>query len=600
MPYDDYQQLPWYKLTDKSDKEEYIKRIIERCNTLHKSLKEFRIDASRYFERIEFKKYKVEGQDQKHLTSDYDDGDENVHIENPYLTLNVSASCVETVTSKVAKTKPKVTFLTKGASKERIEVATKIDKWILKIFKQGSLWKLSSQGFKSACVTGLGIIKVVIKENKVKFHKIPVFDFFTENGLIGNTETTEAGEMKNLSYHEILELFPEKEEELTENYNKNQTIKVYEIYKEHYKQVITTDKVLLSEKSWPYPVPYKFLRFETSDQGVVSVGICKKLNALHNSITYILSKTFTSIKNFAVPRIFLRSGSNPTVKDIANVVGQIIEVQSEEGSIPQFSTPKPMDNQVLEILIMLWQKSFEIIGVSELSAGGKIPRGLEKASGAALRSYQQVESERFQIIRSDYESFFIDITKLIIKLVDDSMLPNGVSRKDIMELKEDATIWTSSLLPETPSGKLAMVTDMFNTGLIQGSMAIDLLQSPDLASYAKSETSRMRAVDITIDRALDKGQVPVFFPALGLELSLDRARKKFAMLLIDEPDEKKKLDNLASFVNDLTEKSKEQTKIREALEANTGGAGAGAGGAPGGTPGGAPGGQGQMTGEIYG
>ena len=156
-----------------------------------------------------------------------------------------------------------------------------------------------------------------------------------------------------------------------------------------------------------------------------------------------------------------------------------------------------------------------------------------------MRSYQQVESERFQLIRSDYEDAFISMAKKAIKMSSDSMLPKGMKRADIVEAKDDMQIWTSSLLPETPSGRLAMVGDLFNTGLVTGNQALSLMDSPDVSKFINSETSRQRAIDLLLDRALEKGQKPVYYPELGLELSLDRARKMFAELLIEDEESEK-------------------------------------------------------------
>ena len=554
---------PWWEIDSKKDKAYFISKVTERADKLFDNLKEFRADATRYFQAVEYKDYSGNAE---HKTLQ-DITNEDTFISNPYLTLNVTASCVETACNKIAKAKPKITFLTKGANRERREIANRLDKWVLTVFKKGSIWKLASRGFKSACICGLGIMKVVIKDSKIKFHKIAVFDFFCDNAMTGDNEPTEAGEIKFLPYYEIIKLFPAVEKEILELHGTDKNIKVYEIYKENIKQVITTDKVSISEVTWDKPLPYKFLRWEVADQGVISIGISKKLNAISQAITYIMKNTFTSIRNFAKARIFVPANSNPKAKNIANITAQIIEVNTEEGKLPVFSTPKAVDNQILEILIMLWQKAFEILGVSELSAGGKIPRGLEKASGAALRSYQNIESERFQLIRADYENFYIEITKLIFKLIPDSLLPKGVMRKDIEEMKEDCTIWTSSLLPETPSGRLAMVSDLFNTGLVTGSQAIDLLDSPDITRYAKSETARIKAIDILIDRALEKNSVPVFHPPLGLENTLDRARKKYAGLLIEEPDSLDKLTTLSQFVKELEDEAKKVTNTINALNA---------------------------------
>ena len=567
----------WFEIDDKNlTEEEFAGKIWDSAMIFKNNMEGFYSSSLSYFEDIEYKNYG------KSVTEKGDKITEDMLLQNPHLTFNVTASCVETASNKIAKAKPKVTFLTNDGNRENKELALKLDSWILKIFKRGKIWNWASQAFKSACITGIGIIKIVIKDKKIKFYKIPVFDFFCENFIKGPSMPTVAGEIKAMSIYDLIKMYPDRKNDIKEVYNEQKTVNVLEIYKKSVKQIICTKKLMLTNEKWDKPLPYLFLKWEKSDQGVLSVGICKKLNAIQSSITYILGKTFQSVRNFAVPRVFLgKSAGEPTVKDISNIVGEIIEINDMEGKAVQFSTPPAMNNQVLEILLMLWQKAFEIIGISELSAGGKIPRGLEKASGAALRSYQQVESERFQLIRADYEQFFIDVTKLIFKLIPDSMLPEGVTRSDIESAKDYCTIWTSSLLPETPAGKLATVTDLFNTGLLSGDQALDLLQSPDVKAYIKSETVRMRAIDLLIDSSLKNNIAPPYYSPLGLDLYLEVSRKKFAQLILDNIDNKgvnNSISILGDFVNELEEKFAEKNKLNDTLNmVATVGEGAGAG-----------------------
>ena len=537
--------------------------VLERAKSLYENMEEFRSDAFRYFAITDYKHYNTDSE----TKFEADDKGEDFLLTNPYLTLNVTASCVETASNKIAKIKPRVTFLTKNADREKRELARKLDNWTLKLFKKGKAWKQGSKAFKSACICGLGIVKLMKdKKCRIRFKKVPIFDFFCDNAHRGDTIPEEAGEVKSFTLNELLKMFPSKEKELKEQHGEKESknFKVWEIIRQYERHFICTENVTLLDEPWDKPLPYQLFKWEEADQGVIGVGLSKKLYAIQSAITYILGKTFQSVRNFAIPRVFVQQGSQPTTKEITNLVAEIIEVNSPDGNLPQFSTPPAVNNQVLDILLMLWQKAFEVVGISSLSAGGQIPRGLEKASGAALRSYQQVESERFQLIRSDYEEAFIEMAKKAIKLSADSMLPKGLKRSDIMEAKDDMQIWTSSLLPETPSGKLAMVGDLFNTGLVTGNQALSLMDSPDVSKFINSETSRMRAIDLSLDRALEKGQKPVYKPALGLELYIDRARKMYAEILIEDEDSEK-IPILESCIQELTAKVEEQTKIADAL-----------------------------------
>ena len=555
----------WFDPPKGVEAEEHRKVFLERAKGLYDNLEDFRADGFRYFLNVDYKFYDPDSTN----SFEKDSSDEELLLHNPYLTLNVTNSCIETAGNKIAKTKPKVTFLTKNADREQRELARKLDNWVLKSFKKGKLWDKCSQAFKSACVCGLGIIKIVFDEEAQKFcfYKVPIFSAFFDNAHKGKDTPTEIGEIKTFTLYDLIEMYPSKKKELMEGHGEllDKAIRVYEGFKEYKYHYIATESVDLLKEKWDKPIPYEFFRWEKSDQGVISVGISKKLYSIQSSITYILGKTFQSVRNFAVPRVFVPKGTSPTPTDFSNIVGEIIEVNPDStGKGVQFSTPQVISQQVISILLMLWEKAFEIIGISALSAGGQIPRGLDKASGQAIRNYQHVESERFQLIRADYEEQFIKIAKKMIKLTNDSFLPKGVKMADIKQAKENISIWTSSLLPETPSGKLAMVGDLLNSGILSRDQAMSLFESPDVNQFMSSEISRQKAIDLLLDRALDKGENPEYYSELGLELYLDRSRKLMAQLIINMEDDKK-ITIIKDFIGKLVEKVSKQTAIKDTI-----------------------------------
>ena len=569
----------WFDPDKETPEEEIRKKSVERAKSLYENMEDFRADAFRYFLIVDYKFYSPERED--HIQKDVDD--ENSLLTNPYLTLNVTSSCIETIANKIAKIRPKPTFLTKDADREKRELARKLDNWSLKILKKGKGWKQASKAFKSACICGLGIVKLQPdKYKKIKFDKVPVFQFFSDNAHTGDTIPTEAGECKSFTLYELIKMFPTKKELLIQAHGDqvDQQIRVFEIFKQYTKHFIGTEQVTLKYEKWDKPLPYQLFKFEEADQGVVSVGISKKLYAIQGAITYILGKTFQSVRNFAVPRVFIGKGQTPTVKEISNLVGEIVEVAGgQDGKPPVFSVPPATHPQVLDILLMLWAKAFEVIGVSQLSAGGQVPRGLEKASGAALRAYQQTESERFQLIRSDYEDAFVNMTKLAIKLVNDKDLPDDISRSAIMEARDNLSIWTSSILAETPAGRLAQVGDLYNTGIIKPDQALSLIDSPDTSKFMTSETSRIKAVDLLLERGLEAGKKPVYYAELGLDMYLERARKLLGELIVEDEDQAK-IGVLIDCIRELETKVSRQTAIAESLNRLSGGGPAGGAGGP--------------------
>ena len=326
-------------------------------------------------------------------------------------------------------------------------------------------------------------------------------------------------------------------------------------------------KILLLDEKWDKKMPYSLFRINEAEEGVVGVGIAQKLYAIHVAITHIVNKIFTGIRRVCVPRVYVQAGAKPSASDISSVPGEIIEVNDLKTNKPIFETPPPTNPMAIDFLERLWQKGFDVIGISQLSAAGRVPAGLERASGIAIRSYQQIETERFQLMRADYEEMFIELAVKSIKLSSDSMLPKGLSRKQIEDAKDDLTIWNSSLLPETPAGRLATVSDLLNSQLINPQQALTLIESPDTERFLSSENSRSKAIEMLIEKALDEKRTPTIYPELGLELYLDKVQKSFSMLLLEEGEGSNKLALLSPLIKELEEKINEQTRTASALQA---------------------------------
>ena len=532
--------------------------IISACeldfNDMSSKLKGYYNDAKDY-ERIYQYRSTLDSQREASIESKFNVSDNNI------LTYNLLRACCNSAHNKIAKITPKVTFLTKDASRQVIETAKKLDDWIFKIFKKVKIYKEASQAFLDACVKGIGVLKVYkTKEGKVKIKKISSSDIFFDNANYGDFLPKKAGEKKHLTPYELIELFPEREEQIKIRHGKDDLILVKEMYYTKKKKAIYTDKVLLSYEDWDYSLPYIFIKWSEATEGVVGVSISKEVYYIQQTITYILHRIIKAVHLFAVPRIIIRKGSNPTKLDIGNETGEFIELSSGDGDIIPL-TPPAINEQVMRILSNLWEKGFEVTGLSQLQSHGQIPQGLKQASGAALRTYNQIESERFQLVRKDYENMFVTVAKKIIEF--STSYPSGVSKKEIEDVKDNASIFTSNILPETPAGRQAMVSDLFNSNLITRTQALSLIDSQDTNKLIRSDTARISAIDMELERAVKSGKTPdiSLAPILGIEDYLDRARKIYADIVIEKGSEAEELITLNNVISQLQKSIQEQAQM---------------------------------------
>ena len=492
--------------------------------------------------------------------------DESFHVKDyPILTYNATRACCNTAHNKIAKVTPKITLLTKGGSRESIIFSQKIEKWIFKTFKKHTIYKKAARAFLDAVVSGVGVLKIFKENGMFNFYKINSFDFFCDHALTGSSEPTCAGEKRRISAYELIETFPSKAEIIKMNhYDLSEKVLVTEMYKVGKKKIIFSEKILFLYENYEYEeLPYELFKWGEATEGVISVGICEELYYLQQCITYIVEKIMNALHRIATTRIYTQKGSNP--EKLSNVDGEIIELNIGEKPPVTTQTP-PVSDSVRQILADFWDKCFEVSGLSKMDAYGTMPAGLQQASGAALRAYNQIDSERFQLVRENYENNFVSIAKKMIKMSTDANLPKGVMKKDIAENIHNITIFSSNILPETPSGRYAVLSDMMNSGFVSKEQALSLLKSPDMDKFQSSESARIDAIQYTIEQAIKERRILTYYSELGLEQTFDIARKYFAKYLIE--DDEDKLVLLRPFIGDLENRVMAQAQLNEIPQEN--------------------------------
>ena len=553
----------WYDKKSFGDSyiaEEVIKKSQDRMDQFTKAIQGFYEDSRKY-QRVYQYRSPLDTENTPSVDANFD------VVSNNMFTFNIIRACANSAHNKIAKIKPKVTFLTKDADTSTTEIAKRMDSYIFSTYKQSKAYKEGSKAVLDCLISGLGICKIYKQKGKVEIKKISSNDFFMDHPYKGYSIPTECGEKKTYSSRELIEMFPTKADKIEEMHGDKENISVVEMYKAYKKKIIFTDKVLLDYSDWKYSLPYSFLKWTEATEGVIGISLAKELIAIQKVMTYILEKTLMSLRLFAVPKVLLEQGSNPTEKEIGNLVAEIIEY-NKGSEKPTWLTPPAMNQQVLNILLMLWEKGFEVTGLSQLQAHGQLPQGLKAASGAALRTYNQIESERFQLFRTDYEDFYINIAEKIIEM--DDGLKNKFTKKEVEMVKDHVNIFSSNILPETPAGRQALVSEMFNSNLITRSQALMLIDSPDTNKLLSSEAKRVQAIEILLEKSIKSKKLtdPLVIRVLGIEVFLDKARKLFAQIVVEEGEDSEKLTVLSEMIDELTAKVQAQAQMDQAAQAD--------------------------------
>jgi len=488
---------------------------------------------------------------------------------------NVIGTCVDTASSKIAKMKTRPMFLTDDGDWEQQKKAELLTQYMDGQFDEMRIYEEFQKMFIDSCVFGTGFVKFYVKDSKVKCERVIVEEIIVEDGdgLYNNPSQLYQVKLVNKDY--LKKQYPEFKFEIeqareakVDDYQRNtRLIKVFEAWKlpssegaddGHHAIVIDTC-TLFSEKYEKNYFPFVKLTWKDRLTGYYGMGIAEMLQGIQlelNKFCRIISK---SLEIACVPRVFVESTSSINKQALSNAPGAIVEYT---GKPPQFNTAQALSPEVYSYVNNLYQKAFEETGISMLSATSQKPAGLN--SGVALRTHQDIESERFQLVSQRYEQSFITACKIIIDLQKD-ILESGekptvkvmtgefmkqINWKDVY-MKDDEYIlkvYPTSILPTTPSGKLQTTQELMQMGFLDKNEAMSLLDFPDLKRTLSMKNSKVNNVRDTLFKMLNTGELQPVLPFEDIQMNLQMAVDFYlSQKLKNAPNDK--LDIINDYIN---------------------------------------------------
>lgn len=167
-----------------------------------------------------------------------------------------------------------------------------------------------------------------------------------------------------------------------------------------------------------------------------------------------------------------------------------------------------------------------------MQATSRKPAGLN--SGEAVRSYDDINSDRFAETSSKYDQVFVDLAYLITETAMDiakrtgkyqTVYPMKDGTKEInlpamKFLKNPFVIkcFTESALPRTPAGRIQTVTEMVQAGMLTLKEGRRLMKAPDLEQNEKLDNASEERIFQMLDRIVEKGEYTQ--PDIFLDLEL--------------------------------------------------------------------------------
>ena len=485
----------------------------------------------------------------------------------------IRANC-NTAQSKLGKEMPKVTFLTDRGMFSLRHAAKMLDEYIEAEFERSELFPNVRMCILDACVSRLGIIKILFDKKKERFvtHRVRPTKFLVDDSTSIYNKKSETFEKKEISVASLVKMFPNmpewQQKKLVEG-NRSGNTTCYEGFYADKVKIYFTKETILSVMPWEGPPPYFYWRWTQATNSFWGVSITDELRAIQRRINDILLKISRSIDLFAVPRVVINTHDNITGAHVTNELGAIIKISSagDGASKVQFLTPPILDQQYFQHLEDLYMKSFQETGISQLSSTGQKPKGLN--SGRALLAYHDIQTDRFAQASQNLVDMYVEIARYMAKTANKffrgkkakegvgALLPYKIKwkeldiEKNIYQIKQ----YPTNLLSKSPAGRLEDVQMLINMGVIPPEKGIQLLEFPDITKAIDMLSATDQAVESLIERLVRGEKDIVPDPNLPMGRQIETAQKTYGRMFVEGAD-----DDTLERVQEFIVKGKEQIK----------------------------------------
>jgi hypothetical protein len=498
------------------------------------------------------------------------------------LTLNVVKSCIDTAASKIATMKPRPFFLTNGGNYSQQRRAKKLTDFFEGMYDQIDLYEKKMQQFVDACIFGSGFIKYYIDDvdKCIKAERV-----LSDEVMVDDTEglydkPRQIFQKKLVSREVLFDMFPKHRHAImtaaqasigeTGATTKADLVPVVEAWhlpsskkaKDGLHGIFLDGATLFTEPYTKMYFPISKYSWNKRPYGYYGCGMAEDLIGIQLDINKTLRTIQVAQHLLAVPRIWVENSSQVVTSHLNNDIGAIGKFT---GTPPIFSTPNAVSPELYAHVETQKQRAYEIVGISQLSAAAQKPTGLNSA--ISLRTYQDIETERFKMQAMIFEQSFMDDTEILIDLCDELSKMDGATAfvkaekgntMDVISWKEvkldeaDYILrkFPTSFLPSTPEGKLETVQELLNAGLIQQDHALSMLDFPDLKSVTSLINSSRDVIMMIIELIIDKGEYETPEPYFNLQLAGELSQNAYLKSKLDGvPEDRQEL--LRIFMQDV-------------------------------------------------
>lgn len=497
------------------------------------------------------------------------------------VTLNVVQNMIDTVVSKITKSEPKATFLTDGGDWSLQSKAKKLTKFVQGQFYSCDFYQIMTEAFQDSCIFGTGAVKIYTEDSKVKAERVFIDELIIDDAESMYSKPRQMHQRKYIHRDVLKEMFPNKKGFIesagteqgfygksTENEDMLPVVESWHLpsgpkAKDGKHSICLENVTLFSEDYDKDYFPFIFVRWGKRPLGFFGQGLAEQLAGIQLEINKILKTIQVSMHLTSIPKVFIEASSKVVSAHLNNKIGGVIKYV---GTKPSYESVSAIPQDLFMHLDRLYNRAFEIAGVSQLSAQSSKPSGLD--SGRALREFSDIESERFQSVSRRYQLAFIEASKIFVDMARDIYHEDGKLTVKVkgdkfletinweeVDLEEDQymlNIFPTSSLSNTPSGKLQDVQELIQAGMISPEVGMKLLDFPDLKSYMDRTNAGLEDIEKMIEIMIDKGEYQTPEPYQDLNNGIKMMQQAYLLYRVQNAPEER-LDLFRRWIEDAQE-----------------------------------------------
>lgn len=451
-------------------------------------------------------------------------------------TMNVVQSCIDTLNSRITQSRPRPVFLTDNGNYKERNLSKQLNAFINGEFFRCKAYEKGADILRDAEALGDGLIKIFEHDKKVALERVLETEVYVDKNDAYYGNPRGLIHIKLADRHSVEAMFAKEEgivaaaqrAYVDSSGESTETVVDQIILIEGWHlpsipgsddgrhSIVCSSGTLLDEK-WEKPTfPFVKMSYNSNLVGWWSQGLAETLMGTQIEINKLLITMSNAINLIGVPRIFIDEMSKVLETAFNNNIGTIVKYR---GTKPIYEVAQCIPQEMYDHLQRLITYAYQQSGISALSATSEKPAGLN--SGQAIRSYDDLQTDRFASLAKRYENFYVELAYQMIDLAKDiaerdgsysTIYPNkdGTREIDLPKagiLKDTYVIqcYDESSLPRDAAGRYARLSEMLASGEISLQEFRRLSGFPDLEQSDKLANALEERLLQILDAIVEKG-----------------------------------------------------------------------------------------------